>query len=360
MTVDLSRDTRLTILAILLTVFVASFTTMPVKAATFDGTYNFAYNWYYSPNREWRTVRVSSGFIVRNGRISSNPPGLSGSVYSSGNVRFTGPCPYGGHNTVYTGVIRSGGTGEGSYRCGYRGHPNPGGRWSVTRVSGSGSTGALSIFDMMIIGVGTIAVLGVSIGIARILSARLHGKKPTKEKKFTTSKPAPPTVSPDIPPSPTGVPYQASQPAPPSASHEIPPSTIGVPSPPASPEAGVSVGPSPLPSTLSLGVAWTAGLVNLTWSPPPFDNSVYQLVGYDVSRIDYVSTSTAPVKTFLTRLPPGTQGWTGAHYQSYRWNTRGDIEGYVVEAVLRHTSSTGHVETYRVGAMAYSPYPPSV
>ena len=82
-------------------------------AASFDGTYNYAYN-LNGPNG-WETHRVDRGFIVRNGQISSNPAAFSGTVDSSGNVRFSGPSPYGSPSATFTGSIGSDGRGEGSY-----------------------------------------------------------------------------------------------------------------------------------------------------------------------------------------------------------------------------------------------------
>ena len=64
---------------------------IPVFAASFDGTYNYVYN-LNGPNG-WEEHRVDGGFIVRGGIISSNPSAFSGTVDSSGNVRFTGPSP---------------------------------------------------------------------------------------------------------------------------------------------------------------------------------------------------------------------------------------------------------------------------
>ena len=79
-------------LALLLLVsMVLALAFVSVGAASFDGTYNYAYN-LNGPNG-WETHRVDGGFIVRGGQISSNPAAFSGSVDSSGNVRFSGPSP---------------------------------------------------------------------------------------------------------------------------------------------------------------------------------------------------------------------------------------------------------------------------
>ncbi len=358
MAVDLPRARVL--LVILLSICIASFTSIPVvRAATYDGTYDYAYNWYYSPAREWRTVRVSSGFIVKNGQISSNPSGLSGWVDSNGNTRFTGPCPYGGHRTVFTGTISSSGTGEGYYRCGYSGHPNPGGRWTVTRVS---SPGIFSVFGDIFgsSDLGTLAIIvgGLSIAAAAVGIGSMRSRKSGKEEEsFTAEKPAP-SPTPQGAPSTTGS-YQVSQPAPPSAVHAIPPSTIGVPPPPASPPVGITVGHPP-PSTLDLQAAWALGQVTLTWQQPQFDPSVYRLQGYDVFVLQYDGTSTIPTKIPVgQRLPPGTTGGVFPVSQTSTYSTSGDTAGYVVEAVLSHTTSTGHTQYYTVSQTVYNPYPPS-
>ena len=123
-------------LALLLLVsMVLALAFVSVGAASFDGTYNYAYN-LNGPNG-WETHRVDGGFIVRGGQISSNPAAFSGSVDSSGNVRFSGPSPYGSPTATFTGSIGSDGNGEGSYTDsqGLRGS------WSVVRVSGGGGLG---------------------------------------------------------------------------------------------------------------------------------------------------------------------------------------------------------------------------
>jgi len=223
----------------------------------------------------------------------------------------------------------------------------------------------LDLTYIVAVGAGSAAVLGVSIAVARVISARLYGESTSGEDKETqlsaqASKPYPHTVSHETSPDTIAVPYQASQPSLSSTVHEIPASTIGIPPPPASPEAGLSTGLSPLPSELRLGVDWSDGQVDLFWDSPSFDPSRYQLDGYEVSILQYQSTSTVPVKSLVSQLPPGSQQWTGPFNQTYRWNTSGDIDGYVVEAVFRHTSSTGHVEIYRVGSVAHAPRPPSL
>jgi len=101
----------LALLLLVSTVLALAF--VSVEGASFDGTYNYAYN--LNGPGGWETRRVDGGFIVRGGQISSNPAAFSGSVDSSGNVDFTGPSPYGSPSARFTGAIKADGTGKGSY-----------------------------------------------------------------------------------------------------------------------------------------------------------------------------------------------------------------------------------------------------
>jgi hypothetical protein len=356
---------RVITLVLLVSVYLASFTSIPiVEAATFDGTYDYAYNYYDSRRKSgerWVSVSIPSGFIVKNGRISSNPSGLSGWVDSNGNVRFTGPCPYGGHQTVFTGSIGTNGKGGGYYRCGYSGHPNPGGRWSVNRVSSSGIFGFIDDLLGSTEAIAMVAVVGgLSIAAIGIWNIERKGSGEERLRKpgppTQTQQPAPPSISYDS--SPYQVDTPSPQTSPSSTTHEIPPSTIGVPSPPTSPEAGVTLSHPP-PSQLDLNAVWFSNRVNLSWQKPQFDPSIYTLQGYDVYRIQYTGASTVPTKIHIGTLNPGSTGTTVSHTQTYTYNTSGDTAGYVVEARLGYTSSTGHSQVYRVSNMAYTPYPPS-
>ena len=343
--IDLPRERvqSTAILTILLAILVVTLTTTVVKASTeFNGTYDYSYNYYGGSSRGWITVKISSGFIVENGRISSNPSGLNGYVDDNGNARFTGPCPYGDPRATFTGVIRSDGTGKGSYICPY-GHR---GNWVVSIVSRPFSLSAMVPFLV----IGTVAVVGIAVGISALKSA----SKPKQKREFRE------VIQPT---SQTPGPYPRSgaryQPAPryepaPTGEWGIPPSPIPMPPPPRSPEAGLSVGPPALPPMLSLRATWAQGQVTLDWDRPQFDAGMYQLVEYDVSMMQYGPTSTAPVKIPLAQLPPNQTQWVQFFTQTYRWNTGGDTQGYVVEAVLRHTS--GYRQT--VGAMIYAPRPP--
>jgi len=338
----------------------------PAKAGTFDGTYDYAYN-MRGPDG-WETHRVPSGFIVSNGRISSNPSALSGTVDSSGNAQFEGPCPYGCGTSVFTGVIESDGTGEGAYQCQH----GLGGRWAVTRVSGGELSDLDEIIDSFLdffagIGellglsgstaaaVGVVAVLVPVITIVSIAQTRsaMRKQKPEASRAMERRNPErPPKVG-----YRREMGYKASQPAPtppPNTPQEIPPP---IDSSSAQPIGGVGVheGPPPLPSALDVRAIWAEGQVTLNWNQPQFDAGGYRLDEYVVSRVQYEPTSTAPQKTPLARLSPQYTQWTESFNQTYRWNTSGDVEGYTVEAVLRRISSTGYVETFRVGGMAYTP-----
>jgi hypothetical protein len=201
---------------------------------------------------------------------------------------------------------------------------------------------------------------GLSIAAAGIwnIEKKRSGKERLRkvEGPPQTQQPTPPSESYEFSPYQVDTPSQQS--SPPSLTHEIPPSTIGVPSPPVSPEAGVTISHPP-PSQLDLNAVWFSDRVNLSWQRPRFDASIYTLQGYDIYQIQYTGASTVPTKIHLSTLPPGSTGTTVPHIQTYTHNTRGDTAGYVVEARLGYTSSTGQSQVYRVSNMAHTPYPPS-
>ena len=323
---------------------------VPVGAASFDGTYDYAYN-LNGPDG-WETHRVDSGFIVRNGRISSDPPALSGTVDSGGGVRFTGPSPYGGGSATFTGAIRSDGTGEGEYRD----SQGLGGRWSVARVSGgSGFSGIVdsmldAMYSLSFIGeavglsgttaaaAGTAAVIFAFVMVASLASTVGSRKRARARLVFDLERQGE---------------YEASQPEAPAWAHGVPASAIGVPPPPRSPPVGLGVAPSGLPDRLVLQSSWVGGRANLAWERPVFDPGRYDLVGYEIVRLRYDGTDTAPGRAVVDRLPPESPGWTGPFEQSYRWNTGGDLEGYRVDALFRDLGDSSRV--VRVGSIAYAP-----
>lgn len=338
-------------------------TFVPIEAASFDGTYNYAYN-LNGPNG-WETHQVDSGFIVRNGRITSNPSALSGTVDSGGNVHFTGPSPYGGGSATFTGVIQSDGRGEGDYRD----SQGLGGRWSVARVSGgSGITGIVDtmlnlMFSLSFIGeaiglsgtsaaaVGTAAVIFVFVMVVSIVTTvgsgrgksaikSDRGKSPRSKLNFEYSQRRE---------------YEASQLEASSRVHETPASAIGVPPPPRSPPVGLDVAPSGLPDRLVVQSSWGNGRVDLAWESLQYDPEKYELMGYEIIRMRYDGTSTASSRMVMERLPPDSSGWTGPFDQTYRWNTGGDLEGYRVDALFRDLSVGDSSRIVRVGSTAYAP-----
>jgi len=110
-----------------------------------------------------------------------------------------------------------------------------------------------------------------------------------------------------------------------------------------------------LPSLAAMCATWGEGRVVLRWDPPPFDAGTFQLDEYVVARVQYRPGSTAAEKVQVARLTPKETQWRGSFTQTHRWNTGGDIESFVVEAVLRRFSSTGHPGTVRIGGIAYVP-----
>ncbi|MCW3988843.1 MAG: hypothetical protein NWE88_02065 [Candidatus Bathyarchaeota archaeon] len=341
-----------------------------VEGASFDGTYDYAYN--LNGPGGWETHRVDSGFIVRSGRISSNPSAFSGTVDSGGNVHFTGPSPYGSPSATFTGVIRSDGTGEGDYR------DSQGlvGSWSVVRVSGGGGFSFLGIVDMLLnlmyslsfIGeavglsgttaaaVGSAAVIFVVVSVLAIVTTRGsgRGKRAVVEKRGAGEKP---TVRYDFS---EQRPYGAEgSDASPSVSSpgvlETPASTIGVPPPPRSPPMGLHVEGRALPEGLDLRSAWLTGQVNLSWERPPYDPEKYELMGYEVIRLEFDGSSTVAGRGAPVQFGPDSTGCTAPYNQSYRWNTGGDIEGYRVDALFRDLHPDSPSRIVRVGRTAYAP-----
>ena len=340
------------------------FTSVPVGAASFDGTYNYAYN--LNGPSGWETHQVDSGFIVRNGRISSNPSALSGTVDSSGNVVFTGPSPYGGGSATFTGVIYSDGTGEGTYRDAQ----GLGGRWSVARVSGSGGSGIMGIVDSMLSAMYALSFIGEAVGLSGTTAAaagtaamifafvmvvsvlttvgsrRGRGAKPERGRG--------PRSKVDFEYGRRGE-YEFSQPEAPQGVHETPASTIGVPPPPVSPPVGLDVGAPGLPERLVLRSSWGGGRVDLAWEGPVYDPGRYELMGYEVVEMRFDGTGTAPGRRVVGRPPPGSTGWGGDFEQTYRWSTGGDLQGYRVDALFRELGGDGPARVLRVGSTAYAP-----
>ncbi len=318
---------------ILLVLFAGS--AIPVFGASFDGVYNYAYN-LNGPNG-WETHRVDGGFIIQGEVISSNPPALSGTVDSSGNVYFTGPSPYGSPSATFTGVIQSDGRGKGYYTD----SQGLQGAWSVSRVSGSSDYGSIIVNVMSsfaFIGeffgltgstaaaVGTATVITGFIFIAVIVSSAASGARRTGQ-------------------------YIATEPDMPAREQGSPSSTIGMPPSPLNPPAGLSVAPPGLPNSIGLRSRWGRNVI-LDWKKPKYDKSQYELYGFEVLELRYDGMSSTPYGNLMDRLSPRSTNWRGRVKQTYQFNTQGDIAGYRVDALFLNKQSPYH-EFIRVGETAY-------
>ncbi len=121
----------------------------------------------------------------------------------------------------------------------------------------------------------------------------------------------------------------------------------------------VTVEPT-MSSSLKLDAVWSKGQVDLKWDRPQFESASFKLDGYVVSSMNYGPSNTAASKNLIEVLPPNRMEWAGRLEQTYRWNTQGDVQGYVVDAILHQHTSTGTIQTIRIGAMAQVPLPPAV
>jgi uncharacterized membrane protein YtjA (UPF0391 family) len=344
---------------------ILSFTLVTVEAASFDGTYNYAYN--MNEPTGWKTHRIDSGFIVRNGRISSDPPALSGTVDSNGRVHFTGPSPYGGGLATFTGVIKSDGTGEGTYKD----SQGLGGKWSVARVSGPGGSGIMGIvgtllnlmYSLSFIGeavgfsgstaaaVGTAAVIFAFVTVISIVTT-VGSQRGRSAIKFDRGRS--PRSKLDLEYIKQRE-YEAAQPDSPVGTQETPAHLIGVPPPPQSPPVGLDVERPALPDRFDIRSVWREGRVELAWDTPQYDPEKYELYGYEVIRLYYDGSSTTSIRAEPIRLPPDSTGWRGPFDQTYRWNTAGDIEGYRVDALFQDLHVDDPTRIVRVGSTAFAP-----
>lgn len=330
-------------------------------SGVYDGTYDYSYSFNGPNGRE--TYNVPSGFIISNGMIYSNPSAYTGSIDATGNARFTGPCPQGGSAT-FSGVVRADGTGGGSYQ----GPSGVTGTWSVTLVGGSGGDSWVDDFTEAIFtffdGVGTAigvsedmaAVTGFMVTVVPILVLVIvigsagakrreqqnakggsnAGHKRGKTEKRTRGYAA----------SPAGEPVETGAIAPPITISANAHRTEAV---------GEVRSDSSQPARLNLRAAWTRNQVTLNWSRPDMDPAVHRLDGYEVSVLKFGPGSTAPVKTLVARLPQDVIQWMSHYDQTYQFSTDGDINGYVVDALLSHATSTGQNEVLRIGATAFAP-----
>lgn len=368
------------IIAILIVLFSGfALTLAPAQAATtFDGTYRYSYA-FKGPGG-WETFNRAN-MIVQNGQISSDPPGLSGSVDDNGNVWFTAICPNGCvYQASFTGTLNSDGTGAGTYSCQF-GHT---GQWSVTIIQRPGLSpdggdilgpdggyillpqipypvvdaidGVFIFFyefgggdasQGIVVYAVMVGMVGAALGVAGTLIGRSRravlNRKSRLSPKLGYHRELGYGVSPAPPPQEV-------------SSQEMPP-PIGQPSGPwhhAEAIGEVRAGTPPLPAALTLHAIWQKGQVALNWDPLQFDHSKYVLDRYEVSIMRYDGTSTGPVKTLVGKLGPEAMQWGGPFNQTYRFSTGGDIEGYTVDAVFNEVAGK---QTVRVGAMAYAPRP---
>lgn len=334
-----------------------------VEGASFDGTYDYAYN--LNGPGGWETRRVEGGFIVRGGQISSSPSALSGTVDSSGSVRFTGPSPYGSPTATFTGRISSDGSGEGTYTDsqGLRGS------WSVVRVSGGGGFNFMMIVEAMLGIINSFSFIGEAIGLSGTLAASVgtaavilvfvigisflttrgsrRGKSAIMDKWRAGEKPR---VHYDFS---QQRPYEASEA--PTGTTEAPAQFIGVPPGPENPPIGLHVERPALPDRFDLRSAWGPDGIRLDWETPDFDPEKYELLGYDVYQMYYDGSSTSPLLRGPTRLTSEYTSWSERFQMEYRWSTDGDIPGYRVDALFRDLNPDDPTRIVRVGASTRKP-----
>ena len=333
-------------------VLVTFSTVIPVFAASFDGTYNYAYN-LNGPNG-WEEHHVDGGFIVRNGVISSNPVAFSGTVDASGNVMFTGPSPYGSPSATFTGTINSDGTGSGSYVD----SQGLGGNWSVSRTSGGldyisifynflytfefvGELLGLSGRMAAIVGTAITLAAGIVVVTVALASATTRGSKGGKRSE-------------EYPGLRRGE-YMASQPGEPPRTQGAPVSTIGVPPPPQSPPIGITTPAQGLPDRLNLRSDWANQRSSLSWNDLQYDRGRYELQGFEVTQLYFDGSSTSSSRKVIDRLGPDSRYWNGPFNQTYRWNTGGDIQGYRVDALFKEIRSDPP-RYLRIGETSHAPY----
>jgi len=326
---------------------------IPVFAASFDGTYNYVYN-LNGPNG-WEEHRVDGGFIVRNGVISSNPSAFSGTVDSSGNVRFTGPSPYGSPTATFTGTISSDGTGEGTYVDGQ----GLRGSWAVSKGSRGGLDWLPVIYNSFYSFIYTFSFIGEFLGLTGRMAA-IVGTAIAVATGIVVLTVAYVSVTAGGSKSEeyTGMrrgEYRASQPGEPPRTQGAPASTIGVPPPPPSPPTGITTPVQGLPNRLNLRSDWANQRASLTWDELQYDRSRYQLDGFEVTRLYYDGSSTSANRMIADRLGPESRYWNRSFNQTYRWNTGGDIQGYRVDAIFRDINSSPP-RYLRVGETSHAPY----
>lgn len=331
-------------------------TVIHVFAASFDGTYNYVYN-LNGPNG-WEEHRVDGGFIVSGGVISSKPPALSGTVDSSGDVRFTAPSPNGSPSATFTGTIGSDGKGSGSYVDGQ----GLGGNWAVAKTSGGGLDWLPLVHDSFysfiytfsfigellglsgrmaaIVGTAITVATGIVVLTVAYATATTRGGRRTQSEEYIGQRRGE---------------YHASQPGEPPRTQGAAASPIGVPPPEGSPPIGITTPIQGLPGRLNLRSEWSNMSVTLSWNDLQYDSGRYELQGFEVTQLYFDGSGTSANRMIVDNLSPGSRYWNGSFNQSYRWNSGGDIQGYRVEAILRDL--TPDPPRYlRIGETSHAPY----
>jgi hypothetical protein len=348
-------------LFLLLGAALLALTSSVASASVFDGVYDYRYN-LYGPNG-WETHEVPSGFIISDGKIYSDPAAFSGSVSSDGDVYFTGPCPYGDPQATFTGSIGSDGRGSGSYSCPYA---HAGGNWAIRKVSGGSSSTSTTDGENPIIaffaGVGGILGLSESAGtnaaigivmfvVPAVIGVQALSMVLRKQRALQGIKSPSAKANPKLRKQRT-LGYTATEANSPSQTMDAPQPI----SPGTQTVAGTGISfDSALPSSLNLQGKWSKNQVDLQWEPLNIDTSKYQLEGYNVYAMQYGPSSTVPTNVQVAKLPPDITQWQEAVHQTYRWNTSGDIDGYMVEALIRHQSSDGATQILRITGISHAP-----
>jgi len=348
----------------MLNTIILSSTTVFVEAASFDGTYNYHYTLNGPNGRE--DHNVPSGFIVSNGKITSNPPALSGTVDANGNVRFTGPSPYGSPSATFTGKIGSNGIGDGNYRD----PQGLGGSWDVVRVSGGSggfsfdSIGSMAygimmtilntIYGFSFIGeavglsnpaaaiVGTTVAILTGVAMINLLSGIISGRK----KRFITKKYYDPNRQGE---------YTASPPDEPPRTQGAPATTIGMDPTPIYSQSGVHNEGRALPGRFDVKADWGNESVKLLWDTPLFDPTKYMLDRYEIIWQTYDGTRTSFISGEPINISPERTSWGSSFKQTYRWNTQGDIDGIRVNAVFRDLNPNLPERFVRISDTVYHP-----
>jgi len=277
-----------------------------------------------------------------------------GTVDEGGNAKWTGSIfEMKGWNDddyvfTFTGKINTDGTGSGTYTgdlpyCetvpffGEKGGKISG-TWTLQKQS-SGSTNVIFGWIYQILGqlsnVGTIpmAIIGGAVvaGIIALGIRRKLRKRPS-------------------PPKPTPVPERESKPG----KVELPPTGV--------PQGGIGLHVGPRlpehPRLTRVLFDKFGDKVELDWTQPDFDADgmfgQYHLEGFEINELLYNGLE-SPASILVDKLPPGATGWVHSYNQTYKFNSSGDIKGYVVNAVVSYIDQSGNKVILRLASTAFSP-----